>query len=129
MSAIKRFNAFFEGIPLWGGQEWETLGIEEIVAIFREAATEMHKQSKEQYYTAILEHDDRWWIVRWWKELRGWKLPHVHSEVEIIQAMAKRCRRLSEWMTANASRPFYAGSDMSYLIEKPVEVAIALTGE
>lgn len=122
-TAIDRFHEFFRDVPLWGGREWKTLDVDEIETVFREAAVcirEMHQQQRD---IAVKEHLERNGIIRWWKELRGWKTPYVPSQDEILQAMAARCTQLSEWMLSMSRRSFYADSDMSYLIRKPKEVA------
>jgi hypothetical protein len=46
----------------------------------------------------------------------------VHSMKDILIYIAERCEELSQWMSKNASDPFYARSDMSSMIDKPSEV-------
>jgi len=120
---IDRFNAFFSDVPLHGGKEWKTLSIKEIIAFFLEAVVEIHKEYEKRYSTSVQEHSSLNPLMRRWKEFRGWKAPYIPTEVEIIKDVAVRCKELSDWMQKNSSRPFYAGSDVSYLIEKPKAVA------
>ena len=122
-SRIERFNAFFQDVPLWGGQEWKTLSVDEIVPIFRGAAADILEVYQQRHDEAVREHSMRNRLARWWREFRGWKAPYVPSQEEIVQDMAARCKNLSNWMRQNSSRPFYAGSDMSVFIHKPAAVA------
>ncbi|EKD58356.1 MAG: hypothetical protein ACD_56C00146G0015 [uncultured bacterium] len=122
-TVIERFDAFFKDVPLHGGKEWKTLSVNEIVPIFREAAVEIRKMYQAWHDAAIQQHSTKNPLIRWWLEIRGWTAPCVPSEKELIEDIATRCMRLSSWMGENSTRPFYAGSDMNYLICKPKEVA------
>lgn len=125
-TTIERFEAFFHDVPLWGGQEWKTLSVDEIVPIFQEAVVDILQVYQQRHDAAIQEHSSHSRFVRWWKELRGWKAPYIPSRDEVVQDMAARCRRLADWMRANNSRPFFAGFDMSHLTHKPEAVAARL---
>jgi hypothetical protein len=122
-SRIERFNAFFQNVPLWGGQEWKTLSVDEIIFIFRGASVDLLEVYQQRHDEAIREHSMRNRFARWWREFRGWKAPYVPLQEEIVQDIAARCKDLSNWMRQNSSRPFYAGSDMSVFIHKPAAVA------
>jgi len=122
-SRIERFDAFFQNVPLWGGKEWETLTVDEIVSIFLGAADDIYEVWRQRHDEALLEHSTRNALVRWWKELRGWKAPPLYSRKEIITSMVARCEDLSLWVRQNSSRRFYMDSDMSVFIQKPAEVA------
>ena len=112
-TTIGRFWNFFENVPLWAGDEWKTMETEEIAAFFREAAEALKQQ-------IIDTHNAKPWLVRKWLEMRGWKAP---TNEFVIEEIRKKCERLAAWMAETQHRPFYAGSDMSYLITKPRAVA------
>jgi len=122
-SRIERFNAFFQDVPIWGGQGWKALSVDEIVPIFREVAVDIIEVYQQRHDDAIREHSMRNCLARWLQGIRGWKAPYVPSQEEVLQDMATRCKNLSNWMKQNSSRPFYAGSDMSVFIHKPAAVA------
>lgn len=122
-SRIERFEEFFQGVPLYGGEEWKTLSVDDIVSIFRGAAVDILEVYQQRHDDAIREHSKRNHFARWWQEFRGWKAPQVPSQEEIIQDMATRCRDLSDWMEQNSARSFFEGSDMSVFIYKPTAVA------
>lgn len=126
-SRIERFNAFFQDVPLWGGQEWKTLSVDEIVSIFREAAVDILEVFQQRHDDAVRQHSMKNRFARRWQEFCGWKAPHAPSLEEILQDMATRCKDLSSWTKQNKSRLFYAGSDMSAFIDKPAAVAERLT--
>lgn len=123
LSQIERFHAFFQDVPLHGGKEWKTLHVDEIVLIFRNAATNIVQECQQRHDTEIQEYSARNRFAQWWMKLRGWKVQCVPSEEVVIQSMADQCELLSNWMRENSSRPFYAGSDMSVFINKPLAVA------
>lgn len=120
---IDRFNAFFANVPLWGGKEWKTLEVDQIVLFFSEVAVDIRNKYQRDYDIQMNEHLASSPILRWFKESRGWKPPCVPSQKEIIQYIVNRCRYLSGWMKENSTRKLYIDSDMSYLIQKPNEVA------
>ncbi len=120
---IDRFNAFFVNVPLWGGKEWKTLQVDQIVLFFSEVAVDIRNKYQRDYDIQMNEHLARSRFMRWFKESQGWKPPSVPSQKEIIQYIVNRCRYLSDWMRENSNRKFYIDSDMSYLIQKPNEVA------
>jgi hypothetical protein len=128
LTALQRFWAFFVGVPIFGGHEWRTLAVEEIVAIFRQAAAEARQICQEQHDAAIREHQSQWWLSRWWKERQGWQAPAIMSDDEILGRMAEYCRQLSTKMRTGAMREALAGIDSSVFIEKPEAVAAQLTG-
>lgn len=37
-SVVARYNALYQEVPLWGGKEWRTLGIDDLVAMHHDAA-------------------------------------------------------------------------------------------
>ncbi len=120
---IDRFHTFFDDVPIFGGKEWETLTPEQIVEVFKEAATEFHNRSVRRHEEVVSEHTKRNPIIRWWRERRGWHAPKIASVEQIEKEMANQCRELATWMRTNQRRPFYAGSDMSRFIVKPEAVA------
>ncbi|MFA7194044.1 MAG: hypothetical protein WC087_03960 [Candidatus Paceibacterota bacterium] len=92
--AIRRHNNLFENVPIYSGDEWKTLSVEELVQVClasRDAVYEMH----------------------------GGK--HDHSV--ILQETIDRCRSLADWMSGKQHSSFYMDSDMSHFIVKPREVA------
>jgi hypothetical protein len=121
-TTIGRFCNFFEGAP-HGRQEWMTETPEDIAAFFLNAAIELQKDFENERKLAIEEHSRKNWLVRMWREFRGWNPPKSYSLDEIHTEIAAKCLRLANWMEANESRPFYVGSDMSYLVWKPRVVA------
>lgn len=122
-----RFHNFFTDVPLFGGQEWRTETPETIAAFFEEAAIEFKKNFENESRLAVEEHSRKSWFIRKWHEFRGWKPPKTYTRDEILSEMASKCLRLAHWMEANQYRPFYVGSDMSYLILKPRAVARMIT--
>ncbi len=122
-TALERYEAFFQGVPLWGGKGWETMSVDDILSIFRKAALDIVQIFRHMYDVAVHEHACRHWFIRWYRELRGWKPPPIPSEQEILLAMADRCKGLSDWMEVNQYRPFYVGSNMSQFVNKPKAVA------
>ncbi|MCR4274808.1 MAG: hypothetical protein NUW02_02035 [Candidatus Campbellbacteria bacterium] len=125
---IDRFNGFFHNVPIWGGQEWKILSVDEIVTIFRQAAVEIVKVYQQRHVEAVLAHSNYNAFVRWWKEkMENWVPPTIPSREMVIKDMVERCYELSRWMRRNQHRPFYSGSNMSHLINKPTEVAAKLT--
>jgi len=129
-SRIRRFNAFFRDVPFGdGGQEWKTLSVEEIVKFFRKVGMDMRDVYQQVYDAEVREHATRNPIVRWWKEVRGWKASSVPQKVMIFLEIAARCSTLSEWMEQNRSRGKFYVDAMYVFIDKPAEVAKQLAME
>jgi len=94
--ALRRMNNLFQDVPIYNGHEWKTLSVDELMDV---CITAIELQCKMQ------------------QSIKG------YSRTQLVFEMADRCSNLSVWMQNNAKRPFYAESDMTYLIEKPREVA------
>ena len=125
---LEKYNALFQGVPLWGGQDWN-LSVEELVKLFHDALDEGIELLKKKSSDAISAFEARSLVVRIWKKFRGWKAPEVPSRQDLLKEMIRRCRSLADWMEANQSRRFYADSDMSVFIYKPRSVAAKLETE
>ena len=54
---------------------------------------------------------------------------HESSRESLLLDASNRCNSLSVWMKENSKRPFYEDSNMTYLVEKPAEVARLLREE
>jgi hypothetical protein len=123
MNVTNRFETFFDGVPLHGGDEWKSLEADEIVAIFKEAAAVIKGIFQERHDTAIAEHSRLNLFVRFWSKIRGWRAPVVPTDRQLFDEMIGRCNRLADWAKSNRHRQFYEGCELEYLIKKPREVA------
>ena len=121
-SIIERYNNFFQNAPLYGGKEWRTLNVDEIVSVFFDAVIEIRKLYQRLHDDAVSEHSKRNYFMRFCYEFYGWEIPNVPSQEEIIQDMVNRCRELSNWMASKSSSSFYMDSDMSDFMDKPIRV-------
>ena len=124
-SNMERYQAFFKGAPVFGGHEWKTLGIDEIVSIFQGAAKDILEMYKQQHDIEVQRHSARNFLMRWWEKFRGWEAPHVQTYQEIVQGMIQKCKKLSEW-TKNYSE--YYDTNMEDFMHKPEAVAKCLGG-
>ncbi|MDO8512682.1 MAG: hypothetical protein Q7S57_05375 [bacterium] len=120
---IQRYNAFFEGVAVWGGQEWRTLSVAEIALFFREVAVDLRFAHQQRHDVVMREYNRHSRLTRWWKRLRGWKAPHISTQDEVVQEISVRCRNLSKMMTWKRSFPIYTDTGMDFLISKSKEVA------
>lgn len=123
---IQRYNAFFVDTAVWGGQEWRTLSVNEIVLFFREVAVDLCFAHQQRHDVVMREYNRHSRLTRWWKRLRGWKAPHIPTQDEVVQEISVRCRNLSKTMAWKCSSRFYTDVDMDHLISKPKEVAEVL---
>ena len=129
LTPLERVQGLFTDVPLLGGKEWETFSIDELVQLFREAGKEAVEIQQQLRDEAVREHRQRSGLVRWWREVFGWKEPFVPTIKQVLNSMAKRCQSLSSWTRTIQARPFYADSDMEYLAIKPSAVAAQLIAE
>ena len=128
-TAIEKVEALFDGVPVWGGREWETLSVDELVSIFEAAAPEILRLELKLHAEALDEFSRQNIIIKWWRRLNGWKEPSAPTLHDVLCQMAERCMSLSDWMNGNRFRPFYFGTNMTYLVEKPKLVAKRLISE
>jgi len=127
-TVLGRFTNFFEDVPTWSGQEWETVAPAEIADFFKDevipAFQEYHEQVRKN---SVDEFNNRNWLVRFWMKKKGWKEHEVPTADDLKKSIIGRCRRLADWMQDNQYRPFYEGSDMSAYIHNPRAVADILS--
>jgi hypothetical protein len=121
--ALDRYNALFQDVPLFGGKEWETLPLKDLIQLFLDAIEEGLAILTARRAEAIAAHNERSAIGRWWAELWGWQAPTVPTKRELADEMAARCRRLADWMSTAQHRAFYMESDMSAFVINPRAVA------
>ena len=127
---IERFNKFFNDVPLYNGEEWKTLSVDEIVSVFKEAAVAIRNVYQQKHNEAVQEFESWNRPKKWWKvDVCEWEPPGVPTEDALLRDMAERSEDLSEWASNNQYRPFYSGSDMSYLVNKPAAVAARINFE
>jgi hypothetical protein len=123
MDVLSRYSALYANVPLFGGAEWKSLGIDELVALHVSALEGIQALRTEERDKAIAEEQAKLWIVRKFRALRGWAPPVVPTRQELFRAMIARASDLSQWMTTTQYRDFYAGSDMSAFIRGPAAVS------
>lgn len=120
---LDRYHEFFRDVPLWGGREWKTLDVPEIVEIFHNAAEEGLVYLKNEQDILLKEYSGRNALVKLFRKPPRVSIP---TKSELLEEMIGRCRRLADWMEKNQSRRFFYDSDMSVFIVKPRAVASCL---
>ncbi len=122
---IEKYAAFFEDF-IREGRNWEIHSVDEIVVIFRAAAHDIHEKYQQLHDATVAQHAAHCDMVAWWLGMNGYKPQEVPSLESILDAMEKRCEAFSCWVKGIQYRPFYAGSDISQFISKPLKVAAKL---
>ncbi|CAN5710709.1 hypothetical protein BH11PAT2_BH11PAT2_08710 [soil metagenome] len=120
-TVARRFNNFFK-FP-WAGREWETMEPEAIYDFFMAVMRELVQRQQENRDAAIAEFASQNAFLRAWLKFRGWKAPKAYTIHDMIDETYDRCRQFSTWAADAQHRPFYADSDMSTFIRKPLRVA------
>jgi hypothetical protein len=100
--SLRRMNNLFDVVPIHNGNEWKNLSVDDLVNIC---------------LTAVAVH------------CKIHQNNLIFSRSRIILEIEGLCKDLSCWMEDNANRDFYKGSNMRYLIEKPLIVAELLREE
>lgn len=129
MSDLERYYNMLLETSLLGNSDWQELSVEEITEIFRRAAGELLDLQAERREDEFKKHANLNFLVRWWKEWRGWQPTPTHTSDEIIQEMARQCRAFAERMEIEKDRPHYANLYVrNDLIDKPRGVANKILG-
>lgn len=126
LSSLEQFDVMFDHVPLFNTERWRDLSVGEITRVFSDASQEALELCERRRKQVIDDHANGSWAGCLWDKITGWKAPAEISRAQILEDMAQRCERLSDWMTQNQFRRFYMDSDMSFLIVKPREVAKGL---
>lgn len=119
---LEKVDALFD---LFGFHGWEG-DFEQLVASFDAAIDELIVYHNAKREHTIREHASRNWVVRTWREFRGYREPAVVTRDQVVRAMAAKLRHFAAWVIEQRNRPFYAGSDLSRRIDRPLAVALRI---
>jgi len=114
-SQIERLFEIEGTITFTAGAEWVSLSSQEIVELILRHVDQIVNDTRLKHESEVVIHKTRHWLVRKWKEMRGWEPTPTLDKDEALRRIVRQCHRLS--------REMFVLCNQIVFVDKPKEVA------